>query len=122
MEPYPTAYPEFISLFNTGRFFEAHDVLEAEWRLQGGTNPFYKGLIQCAVVFYHLKNSNHIGALALLKSCQTYLTPFIPQHQGLNVSALCASLRNLEKQLQTPSDLSLKTLPTIALDFKNTNM
>jgi len=51
-------YLGYFECFNSGRYYEAHDVLEHLWLKEGRGAPdyaFYKGLIQLAGAFVHLK-------------------------------------------------------------------
>ena len=48
----------YFECFNSGRYYEAHDVLEDIWLRQGRGHPdhaFHKGLIQLAGGFVHLR-------------------------------------------------------------------
>lgn len=48
----------YVECFNSGRYYEAHDVLEDLWLRQGKDHPdhtFHKGLIQLAGGFVHLR-------------------------------------------------------------------
>jgi len=54
-DPYLAGY---FACFNSGRYYEAHDVLEDLWIRQGKEHPdyaFLKGLIQLAGGFVHLR-------------------------------------------------------------------
>jgi len=58
---------EGIALFNAGRFYDAHEVLEDVWReLSGEDRRFLQGLIQVAVAFHHHSSGNLDGARSLL--------------------------------------------------------
>ena len=60
---------EGIALFNRGAFFECHEVLESAWlEASGDDKTFLQGLIQVAVSFYHLRQSNYAGAGRLLRA------------------------------------------------------
>ena len=51
-------YREFFALFNRQAYYEAHEVLEGPWhevRPDGPNATFFKGLIQLAGAFCHLK-------------------------------------------------------------------
>src|SRR6187402_1755478 len=51
-------YFGFFQCFNATLYYEAHEVLEELWLAQGKQSPqyaFYKGLIQCAGAFVHMK-------------------------------------------------------------------
>jgi predicted metal-dependent hydrolase len=49
-------YQGYFTCFNAGNYYEAHDVLEHLWLKRRDENyEFYKGLIQIAGAFVHLK-------------------------------------------------------------------
>lgn len=89
-ERYPDAYRRFLGFFRVGRFFEAHDVLEEQWR--GDRQEFYKGLIQLAVGLHHAANGNAKGAEALLNRARGRLQRYQPVHLGLDVAAVVAGI------------------------------
>jgi predicted metal-dependent hydrolase len=95
-------YEGWFTCFNAGDYYEAHDVLEHLWlRTRGGDALFFKGLIQLAGAFVHLKKQHarpshakdgarlrpaaRLFALALKN-----LAPFAPSHLRLDVRAACA--------------------------------
>ena len=58
---------EGIRLFNSQRFFEAHEALEALWlKEHGGEKVFLHGLIQVAAAFHHHQRGNWKGFRSLL--------------------------------------------------------
>jgi predicted metal-dependent hydrolase len=57
-----------ISLFNRGRFFDAHEVLEDVWRAAPQHNKkFCQGLVQVAVAFHHYSTGNRVGMRSVLE-------------------------------------------------------
>jgi predicted metal-dependent hydrolase len=65
MEP---SIAEGIRLFNTQKFFEAHEALEAVWlQVQGEEKAFLHGLIQVAAAFHHFTRGNLPGFRSLLE-------------------------------------------------------
>jgi predicted metal-dependent hydrolase len=53
---WPPAYVAYFSCFNAGEYYEAHDVLEHLWlRTDGPESLYFKGLIQFAGAFVHLR-------------------------------------------------------------------
>lgn len=92
MEYHPL-YLEGIRLFNACEFFEAHDVWEELWSdYQGPSRKFYQGLIQAAVCLHHFGNGNVRGARKLFHSSSTYLEPYRPQHEGLDVDTFLTQM------------------------------
>jgi len=65
MEP---SIAEGIRLFNTQKFFEAHEALEAVWlKAQGEEKTLLHGLIQVAAAFHHFTRGNLAGFQSLLE-------------------------------------------------------
>src|SRR5437879_12299615 len=78
-----------IELFNEGRFFEAHEVLEDAWRESTGERKqFLQGLVQLAVGFHHYTTDNVIGAESVLKRGMSNLAGYPDECEGLNIRAL----------------------------------
>lgn len=91
----------YFECFNSGRYYQAHDVLEDLWLRQGKNHPdyaFHKGLIQLAGGFVHLRlqylypdHPKHGRRLApacrLLLLAVENLHPYPPRHLGVDVAA-----------------------------------
>ncbi len=98
-------YRAFFRCWNEQQYYEAHDVLEQLW-LNNDTadDNFFKGLIQAAGAFVHLKknfeqptHAKHSRrlrpAVRLFELAEKNLTLFAPRHHALDVVALCQLLR-----------------------------
>ena len=95
-------YLGFFQCFNRGDYYEAHDVLEDLWlKTTGPDYQFYKGLIQIAGAFVHLRKQfehpghHHHGrrlvpASRLFRIAIDRLAPFAPAHLGVDLDALLA--------------------------------
>jgi predicted metal-dependent hydrolase len=95
---YDPCYLAYFVCFNTQEYYEAHDVLEHLWLQQDDENhAFFKGLIQLAGAFVHLKKQSlrpwHSTdgkrmrpAVRLFALAQRNLSPYAPRHMGLDVS------------------------------------
>ncbi|PYT07641.1 MAG: DUF309 domain-containing protein [Acidobacteria bacterium] len=60
-------FVEFIRLFNEGRFFEAHEVLESLWLdARPEHRDALQGLVQVAVALEHHRRGNPRGAKKVL--------------------------------------------------------
>ena len=93
-------YLGFFLCFNRGDYYEAHDVLEDLWlETTGPDYAFYKGLIQVAGCFVHLRKQfehpehhHHsrrmVPAARLFRIAIGHLEPFAPVHHGLEVTAV----------------------------------
>lgn len=94
-------YQGYFACFNAGNYYEAHDVLEHLWLKRRDENyEFYKGLIQIAGAFVHLKlQSLHPDhpkhgrrlqpAVRLFRRGIEHIAPYGPRHLRLDVAALC---------------------------------
>src|ERR1041385_8589373 len=76
-------YLGYFACFNRQLYFEAHDVLEELWLTDrnGPNGAFYKGLIQLAGAFVHLKKNRLRPAAALFKLADANLKPYAPLHE-----------------------------------------
>jgi hypothetical protein len=66
-----------FELFNSGRFFEAHEALEDVWRLaavNGSLRRHLQGFVQLAVAFHHHSTGNFVGARSVLERARRNLS------------------------------------------------
>jgi len=79
-----------VELFNSGRYWEAHEVWEEEWTpdRKGPDSGFYKGLIQVAAGCLHYTRRNRRGAVNNWRRGAGYLRPCLPAHHGISLSPL----------------------------------
>src|SRR5262245_22639275 len=89
-----------INFFNSGRYFEAHEVWEDLWRpTSGDLRLFYQGLIQAAVGLHHLSRGNLTGARAQLSKALTKLDEPGGSATGIDLDSLRGSLRKVLDEL-----------------------
>ncbi|HME87983.1 MAG TPA: DUF309 domain-containing protein [Chthoniobacterales bacterium] len=104
-------YRAFFRCWNDQCYYEAHDVLEQLWlNNDTGDDDFFKGLIQAAGAFVHLKkNFEHPThakhgrrlrpAVKLFKLAEKNLSKFAQRHHALDVSALLDILRSTREKI-----------------------
>lgn len=97
-QSYHPCYLAYFACFNNQEYYEAHDVLEHLWLQGAGDNyAFYKGLIQLAGAFVHLKKQRERPhhhkdgrrmhpAVRLFALADKNLTPYAPVHFGLDIA------------------------------------
>ncbi|MCI0748567.1 MAG: DUF309 domain-containing protein [Verrucomicrobia subdivision 3 bacterium] len=97
--PHDAHYLAYFECFNTGLYYEAHDVLEELWLedKEGSRGNFYKGLIQLAGAFVHMQKHSAIRprlrpAAALLKLSRQNLTGYPRLYEALSVAAVLAMI------------------------------
>lgn len=89
-----------IALFNAGKFFDAHEVLEDVWReLTGDDRRFLQGLIQVAVAFHHHSTGNLDGARSLLARGAARLAGAPEAFLGISMPPLRAALERWQAAL-----------------------
>jgi predicted metal-dependent hydrolase len=80
---------EGVLLFNEGRYFEAHEALEAAWREeQGRLRQLYQGILEAGVVYLHLRRNNLRGALKVYGRCMRWLEDWPEVCRGTHVGQL----------------------------------
>lgn len=125
-------YAGYFVCFNRGEYYEAHDVLEHLWlQCEDDNEPFYKGLIQFAGAFVHLRKHHQrpehpkdgrrlAPASRLFDLTTANLAPFAPRHLRLDVAFVLALADEMAGHLRR-SDFTLNPwspddLPQIAPD------
>jgi uncharacterized protein len=91
-----------MELFNLGRYFEAHEALEAAWRAESGTvRDLYRGILQVGVVYLHITQYNYAGAIKVYQRCRKWLLPWPETCRGVDVGQLRQDLEAVMTVLQT---------------------
>jgi hypothetical protein len=100
----PGQLREVVSLFNAGRYDDAHEVLDDLWEATSGPDSdFYKGVLQACIAMHHYALGNIDGARKLYSGHRRYLAPYLPAHLGLDVAGLLAEMeRALKPALTAP--------------------
>ena len=106
---------EGIELFNSGRYWDAHEVWERDWTpdRKGPDSGFYKGLIQIAAGCLHYTRHNRRGAVNKWRSGADYLRPYLPTHRGVQLAALVRSVEGYLAAISGPEWPDLE-MPRIA--------
>jgi len=107
-------YAAYFHHFNRGDYYEAHDVLESLWLEQGReakSGSFYKGLIQLAGGFVHMrKHHEHpthrihgkrlSPAARLLKLAEKNIGPYGLEWEGLEIEPILELARETIRKLE----------------------
>jgi len=108
-------YAAYFHHFNRGDYYEAHDVLESLWLEQGReaeSAAFYKGLIQLAGGFVHMRkhhedpthrvHGQRLGPAArLLKLAEKNIRPYGEVWEGLAIGPILELARETIRKLET---------------------
>jgi len=87
---------EGLKLFNRRAYFEAHEALEHAWIAESSNlRDLYRGLLQAAVVYYHVERGNYAGAIKVFDRCLKWLRPWVPVCRGVHVDSVLEDLQVL---------------------------
>jgi hypothetical protein len=74
-----------VELFNTRRFWHAHEAWEVLWlEAAGDEKLFLQGLIQLAAAYHHVQRGTFSGGVRLFDAALRKLAPFPNGHFGID--------------------------------------
>ena len=83
-----------LDLARGGEYFAAHEALEDAWRAaEPAEKDFFQGLVHVVVAWYQAGRGNRTGFERQLEKAVRRLSPFAPEHRGVDVASL---LRQVE--------------------------
>ena len=95
---------EGLSLIRAGAYFDAHEVLEDEWRAAPeAERDFLQGLVHVAVAWYQAGRGNRVGCERQLGKAQRRLTPYGPLHRDVDVARVLGSLNGAAEIVESGS-------------------
>lgn len=75
--------------FNSGNYYEQHDLFEALWvQTEGPVRDLYRAILQVGVAYYHINRGNARGALKMLQRSVQWLHVLPDTCQGIDVAQL----------------------------------
>jgi predicted metal-dependent hydrolase len=78
-----------ILLFNKGKYFEAHEELEAAWKAETGRiRELYQGILEAAVTYLHITRENYPGAVKVYGRSMRWLKDWPETCRGVQVGQL----------------------------------
>jgi uncharacterized protein len=106
---------EGISLFNAGRFFEAHEVLEDFYQeTEAGNKPFIEGLVQLAAAFRIFCDFGEVkGTVRMIRQSLIRFENFQPAFLQIRVKDLSEAMEAWANEAE--AGLESSTLPKIQL-------
>ena len=105
------------ALFNTGLFFEVHELLEPCWmRAEPPVKAFLQGLIQIAAGLHHEQNGNRRGAVTLVGEGCGRLRPFAPSAFGVELAEFLAEMAKLSRALAAATTADELRIPRLVVD------
>jgi predicted metal-dependent hydrolase len=87
-------FQQGVELFNSGAYFEAHEVWEELWTAaEGEDRQFLHALIHFAVGCHHHGRGNRMGAIRQWDKALAKVEPFLPVHRGLRLASVADAAR-----------------------------
>lgn len=84
---------EGLTLFNCGKFFEAHEIWEKEWLdSEGDERHLLQGLIQVAAGFYKLQIGMPSGTFKLLEKGAKHLRAIPQDMYGMDLASILTAV------------------------------
>jgi predicted metal-dependent hydrolase len=84
-----------LDLIRRGEFFAAHEELEDAWRAaEPAERDFYQGLVHVAVAWYQAGRGNRVGCERQLEKAARRLSPYAPEHDGVDVTSVLAQVEH----------------------------
>ena len=78
-----------LTLFNQGRYFEAHEELELAWKEErGNVRRLYQGILEAGVTYLHIRRGNYAGALKVYARSMRWLREWPDICRGTDIGQL----------------------------------
>jgi predicted metal-dependent hydrolase len=93
-----------LELMRAGRWFDAHEALEDEWRdAPPDERDFLQGLVHVTVAWYHASRGNTPGASRQLAKAARRLGPYAPSHRGVDVERVLGQVEAAAARVESGS-------------------
>jgi uncharacterized protein len=93
-----------LAQIERGEYFEAHESLEDVWRAaEPAEKDFFQGLVHVAVAWYQAGRGNRVGCERQLEKAVRRLTPYAPEHRGVDVAAFLRSVERAQRVVASGS-------------------
>ena len=90
-----------LNLFNSHKWYEAHDAFEEIWNsVDGDERQVIQGILQVSVSQFHLSKGNLNGATILLGEGLGRIKYRTKINLGIDLESFCKCLENLLRKLQ----------------------
>ena len=105
-----------LNLFNSRKWYEAHDAFEEIWNtLDGDERQVIQGILQVSVSQFHLSKGNINGATILLGEGLGRIKTRTNTDLGIDLKSFCKSLEDLLKKLQFKEILNENDKPFLQI-------
>lgn len=92
---------EGIRLFNEGKFFEAHEELEIAWSEEPGLiRNLYRGILQVAVTYLHIRRGNYDGAVKVYGRSLKWIRDWGDVCRGIHIAKLLEDAGRVMEEIE----------------------
>jgi rubrerythrin len=90
-----------MELFNTGKYFDAHEELEIAWNEEKGRiRELYQGILQISVTYLHITRANYQGAIKVYIRAMRRLKDWPEVCRGVQVGQLKRDAEVVMKEVE----------------------
>ena len=101
-----------LNLFNSHKWYEAHDAFEEIWNsVDGEERQVIQGILQVSVSQFHLSKGNLNGATILLGEGLGRIKTRTKINLGIDLESFCTCLEDLLRKLQYKESLNENDKP-----------
>ena len=94
------AFKRGLAEIRAGRYFVAHEELEDAWRAAPAEErDFFQGLVHVAVAWYQAGRGRPVATGRQLEKAVLRLTPFAPEHRGVDIDGVLAQVEVAQKRV-----------------------
>lgn len=108
-------------LWDEGRFYEAHEVLEDIWRLYPKEDRFsrncYQGIIRLAIAYHHYTCGRKDSALRVLRKVRDQLSECLEDFTLVDIPYLLSFVNSSIENLESGKDI--KAFPAFPLNYQS---
>jgi hypothetical protein len=116
----PPKVVEGLRLFNEKQFFESHEELEDAWHDEkGAIRSLYQGVLQAAVVYFHITRGNYEGAVKMHERCMRLLKDYPDICRGIHIGRLKRDLTHVNQEIKRLGMERIKEFdPSLFMDLE----
>ena len=117
---FENTFSNALNLFNSQKWYEAHDAFEDIWNtLDGDERQIIQGILQVSVSQFHLSKGNVNGATILLGEGLGRIKNRTNIDLGIDLESFCKCLEELLRKLQYKEKLTKNDKPYLLRKEKN---
>ena len=103
-----------LELFNSGRYFDAHETWEDLWReTRGPEKLLVQALVQSAVALHHASTGNYVGARSVMERSIRNMASYRRRFGGVDVVEFRTQLQRVLREMDSERPFRAWRLPRL---------